>query len=319
MKGTYGWARRPLLPAVFTSAVALMAFGSLPTTAGASTRHHSRHHYRLRHAGFAKPAPGTVSISDVSPDPVVDNFGPVVATVTRTGSTKKALNVTLNTADDTAFAGTDYSGGPYPVTIPKGQASTTVSISITDEETAADNKDFSLSLSNPSRGTTVVGSSPTVTIINDDQSGSFTVPDGDTITLEGSLAGCDDLEFALAQVSDHTVLAQSGAPSGGCNSTTFFNGGWANRTGSDVSVAVQLIDTTCADATYESDDMEENVFDNGGAWFSGDHNAIWTDLGGTTHIAMMDAASCSYPIDREPTAADPGNLQATVSIAPTPN
>jgi hypothetical protein len=322
MKGIHVSARRPLLPAVLTSAATLAVFGVQPMTAGATTGHHSRHHHRrhgLRFAGFSKPAPATVTISQISPSPLLDNYGPLLVAVTRTGSTKKALNVTLNTTDGTAFAGTDYTGGPYAVTIPKGQTNTNVSIPITDDETEDSNEDFSLSLAKAPRGTVVVGGSQTATIINDDQSGSFTVPDGYTISLTGSLAGCDQLQDALVNLSNHGFLAGLAAPSGGCDTTSSFNDTWANATGSAVSVGVQLIDTTCANATYESDDQDMDIFDNGGAWFTGDHNAIWTDLGGTTNIAMTDAASCSYPTDREPTASDQGNLQGTITITPTPS
>jgi hypothetical protein len=81
-----------------------------------------------------------------------------------------------------------------------------------------------------------------------------------------------------------------------------------------VTVGVLLTDTSCNGAMYESDDLINN--DSGDGWVTGDHNAIWT-LPSGTYLAITDAASCTYPTDREPGPDDQGNLLATVSVTPS--
>jgi hypothetical protein len=320
-KSESGWASgRPALMALTGGLVSLAVFGVLPVTAGAMRAHHYRHH-RLFH-GLSKPAPPVVTIShiqarqvvDNSPGTeVVDNFGPLDVTVSRTGATHKPLTVTLITTDGTAVAGTDFTGGPYTVTIPRRQTSTVVSIPILDEESTDENEDFSVSLANPSAGT-VSGDPQTVTIVNDDQSGAFTVHNGETITLGGELGGCDVLTERFADLSDHSALT-TGTTSNGCPDMPAVLDSWTNSSGHDVSVGVQLVDNTCF-AAYESDDQAQDPFDNGGDWFTGDHVAVWTALNGVTHVAITDAAGCTDPANREPGTGDPGNLTGSINITP---
>ena len=81
-----------------------------------------------------------------------------------------ASDVTVDyaTSDGTATAGSDYTGASGTLTIPAGQASGTIAVSVSGDTTYEPNETLTLTLSNPVGATIVVGAA-TGTIINDDK------------------------------------------------------------------------------------------------------------------------------------------------------
>ena len=85
-------------------------------------------------------------------------------------SRNQATTVTLSSAQNTATSGTDFTAGPYTVSIPAGQTRGTVSIQTTQDSVLEDSdEDFDVSITGASP-TTTVGSRGTATItIEDDE------------------------------------------------------------------------------------------------------------------------------------------------------
>ncbi|MDB6117239.1 MAG: hypothetical protein JWO08_1020, partial [Verrucomicrobiaceae bacterium] len=106
---------------------------------------------------------GTVAFTATAPT-VAENAGPLVVTLTRTGDPTFAATVELSTADDTALAGTDYTGlTSQLVSFGVGETQKTVNVAITNRNGAASDRSFALHLANPSAGLSA-GSDATVTI-----------------------------------------------------------------------------------------------------------------------------------------------------------
>jgi len=76
------------------------------------------------------------------------------------------VTVDYATSDGTGIAGTDYTGASRTLTIPAGQASGTIAVSVSGDKTSEPNETLTLTLSNPVGATIVVGAA-TGAILND--------------------------------------------------------------------------------------------------------------------------------------------------------
>jgi chitinase len=122
-------------------------------------------------------ATGTITNDDANPKLVVGdatkleaNSGTSALTFTVAMVPVSVTDVTVDyaTSDGTATAGSDYTGASGTLTIPAGQASGTIAVSVSGDKTYEPNETLTLTLSNPVGATIVVGTA-TGTILNDDR------------------------------------------------------------------------------------------------------------------------------------------------------
>lgn len=110
---------------------------------------------------------GTVQIAQASYDAMEGTIINVL--VNRSGGASGALTVRYATADDTAWAGSDYAAASGTLSWPDGwSGNRTVSIAITDDDAAEGLESFTLTLSNVSGGAMGANSSATIDIIDND-------------------------------------------------------------------------------------------------------------------------------------------------------
>ena len=122
-------------------------------------------------------ATGTITNDDANPKLVVSdaaklegNSGttPLTFTVAMVPVSVSDVTVDYATSDGTAIAGSDYTGTSGTLTIPAGQASGTIAVSVSGDKTYEPNETLTLTLSNPAGASIVVGTA-TGTILNDDR------------------------------------------------------------------------------------------------------------------------------------------------------
>ena len=124
--------------------------------------------------GVTNPA-GTIQLGSTTYD--VTEGAVINITVTRSGGSSGVASVDYATSDGTAEAGTDYPATSGTFTYANGvSGNQTISIPITDDNTAEIAEAFTVTLSNVSGATLGANSSATVNIIND--SGGLPITDG---------------------------------------------------------------------------------------------------------------------------------------------
>ncbi len=117
--------------------------------------------------GTAPEVPGTLQFTATSYDAtegtVVNIF------VARSGGRNGIVTVDYATADGVAVGGSDYTAASGTLTWPDGlSGNQTISITITDDDTAEPSESFTVTLSNVSVATLGANSSATVNIIDND-------------------------------------------------------------------------------------------------------------------------------------------------------
>ena len=119
-------------------------------------------------------------MGNASPFPAQEGTHETVTfTVTLSAQAEADLLVDYETVDGTAEAGTDYTGVADTLTIPVGQTSGTVTVTILDDEVYRGTREFTLAISNARLATTepvnIAGASGLARILDDD------VNDGDLV------------------------------------------------------------------------------------------------------------------------------------------
>ncbi len=115
--------------------------------------------------GGGSNPPGTIQLGSTSFD--VTEGAVINIMVTRSGGSSGVASVDYATSDGTAVAGTDYPATSGTLTFADGvSGNQTISIPITDDNTAEVAETFTLTLSNVSGATLGVNSSATVNIVN---------------------------------------------------------------------------------------------------------------------------------------------------------
>ncbi len=115
--------------------------------------------------GGVTSTPGTIQLGSTTYD--VTEGEMINITVTRSGGSSGVASVDYATSDGTAVAGTDYPATSGTLTFADGvSGNQTISIPITDDNTAEVAETFTVTLSNVSGATLGVNSSATVNIVN---------------------------------------------------------------------------------------------------------------------------------------------------------
>ena len=138
-------------------------------------------------------ATGTILNDDTAPGPSLSiaaanaslnegNSGSTAFTftVTRTGSTTGASTASYAVTGSGANPATaaDFTGGAFPtgtVSFAAGETSKTITVNVAGDATVEPNENFTVTLSNPSAGTTIGTAAATSTILNDDSSATPTL------------------------------------------------------------------------------------------------------------------------------------------------
>ncbi len=181
----------------------------------------------------------TVTINDDDPAPTVqfsaakysvnENGASATLTVTKSGETALPSTVHYATSNGSATAGEDYTAASGDVMFAPNETSKEITVSITDDNAAEGNEDFTVSLSAPSGATLGNPETATVTIVDDDSApvaASLSVSTEEdepvTITLSASDADGDALSFMIVdpptQGSLGTVSAAN-CMAGSCTAT----------------------------------------------------------------------------------------------------
>ncbi len=170
----------------------------------------------------AGPVP-SLTISDVSV--TEGNAGSVTATLTvsLSAASTQAISVNYATANGTATAGSDYTGGSGTLTFAPGQTSQPINLSVTGDTLDEANETFTVNLSAPSNATILDGQG-VVTILDDDPAPTIsitdvTVPEGNSgsanavLTVSLSVASGQTVTVAYA-TANGTATAGSDYTSG---------------------------------------------------------------------------------------------------------
>ena len=148
------------------------------------------------------PAAPAISINDATVTEG-DKSTTIKLTVTLSAKSSSAIAVAWTAVSGTAVAGTDFKAASGTVTLKAGATSATISISILGDRTPEQTETFTVVLSNPTGGATLVKDTATITINDNDGKLTATVAGpGSTTTLSVSAAepvlaaALDDLRAA---------------------------------------------------------------------------------------------------------------------------
>jgi YD repeat-containing protein len=156
---------------------------------------------------------GTISDTSVAPSFSINDMssgeGATLSfTITKSGSTTLSHNVTFQTANGSAIAGSDYAAqGPTTLTFAAGETTKSVAIATTQEAVYEANENFVVYLSAATGGATIGDSQGVGTINNDDAAPSFAInsasategqPVNFTVTRSGATSFSHAVSFATA-------------------------------------------------------------------------------------------------------------------------
>ena len=127
----------------------------------------------------------------------------VLVAVELSASRSQATTVTLSSHQNTATSGTDFTAGPYTVSIPAGQTRGTVSIQTTQDSVLEQDEDFDVSITGASPATTVGSRGRATITIEDDE---YEVDLGDPTYLVDENAGVYRQPVTLSRALRKDVL-----------------------------------------------------------------------------------------------------------------
>lgn len=158
---------------------------------------------------------GTLQQFAINDASVAENSGPQIFTITRTSSVG-ADTINYSTSSGTAVSGTDFIASSGTVSFADGQSSRPISIDISADSTVELNETYSVTLSNPSRGS-ISDATGVGTITNDDSSvislagGSVAEGDSGTASLPFTLSLTNPVDIAVT-VNASTLATGSATP-----------------------------------------------------------------------------------------------------------
>lgn len=194
----------------------------------------------------------TVSVSDAT---VNEGVGTVELIVSIDALSGRNVTVDYVVVNGSALNGPDYTGASSTASVLAGATSTTVSISILDDEFFEINETFTVVLSNPMNATLAGGggSVGTVTIQDDDTAPTVSIQETAAITEgDGSAQTQVNIEVVLTHVLDTGVTVEFATSDG----TATAGQDYVGATNS-VTIAANTTSTTIQVAV-EGDDSDEN-------------------------------------------------------------
>ncbi len=193
--------------------------------------------------GGASDLPGTIQLGSTSYD--VTEGAVINIVVTRSGGSAGAARVDYATTDGTATAGTDYAATSGTLTYAAGvSGNQTISIPITDDNTAEVAEAFTVTLSNVSGATLGANTSATVNIVN--TSAALPITDGNAQDITVAV-----LEAVTSTVDLIDILEIVGLP-------IVASGRPAVADGAVMSIVTDTIDCDTGDATVTWNDADDN-------------------------------------------------------------
>ena len=169
-------------------------------------------------SGTCAESASSLSIDDVTQSEGTGGTTAFTFTITRSDSTLGAASVQVDTADGSAFSGSDYTAiAGQTVDLPDGAASATVNVTVNADAIDEAEETFTVNLSNPSNtsiadgtGTGTIGDDDTATISIDD----VTVTEGNSGTVNATFTVSLSTPSAFtvtvtAQTADATTTAGS--------------------------------------------------------------------------------------------------------------
>lgn len=118
-----------------------------------------------------EPQGSTVPVLSIADASAGSKSGTIPVPVTLAPAASGVVTVKYATADGTdgnaAHAGVDYTATSGTLTIPQGQTSATIPVSVKAVTTSGPNRDFTVTLSTPTGGAVLANASADVTILND--------------------------------------------------------------------------------------------------------------------------------------------------------
>ena len=189
--------------------------------------------------------PGTIQLGSTTYD--VTEGAVVNIMVTRSGGSSGVASVDYATSDGTAAAGTDYPATSGTFTYADGvSGNQTISIPITDDNTAEIAEAFTVTLSNVSGATLGANSSATVNIIND--SGALPITDGNaqdiTVTVLEAVTSTVEFVDILNIIGLPAIASAAPAPAQGA---------------AVKGVSTDVIDCDDGEASVTWDDADNNL------------------------------------------------------------
>ena len=180
-------------------------------------------------------SPPALSVGDAQA--VAESAGPLVFTVTRTGSTSLSATFSWSTADVTAEAGSDFTAASGTVTIPAASSSAELQVQLVSDSVAEDDETVAVTLSTPINAVIIDGSATGV-ILDDDQTAARTpgvVVDPSALTVTEGGDGSYTVELSSQPAADVTVaiighsdtdLSLSGTALSSDDTLTFTTANW---------------------------------------------------------------------------------------------
>ncbi len=196
---------------------------------------------------------GGVSFTIASNGAVTEGTNSVF-TVTKSGTTSSSCSVNYATANGTAIAGSDYTANSNTLTFTSAQTSKTVSVVTTDDATVESAETFSMSLSNPTSGSTLGSPSSATATINDND--STPVCSGVSFTIASNGAVTEGVNSVFTVTKTGTATGSCGVSYGTANGTATAGSDYTTKSGSLTFTTAQTSQTvsvvTTDDATVES-------------------------------------------------------------------
>ncbi len=136
-----------------------------------------------------------------------ESAGVVHVIATRSGNTATAVSATVDTTNDTATAGTDYTAiAAGPVSFAAGEIAKSIPVTISPDATVEGNEIFNITLSAPVGAVLGVQQSSSVVIVDDDGASTIQFAQPTYIFSEGGVSGI-------------VVVTRSGSPNGTVGAT----------------------------------------------------------------------------------------------------
>ncbi|MGQ0832700.1 MAG: beta strand repeat-containing protein [Microthrixaceae bacterium] len=198
---------------------------------------------------------GTVSVTDTAVTEGSGGSSSLSFVVSLSNANPVAVTVNYATSDGSAVAGSDYTATSGTVTIPAGEMSKNVLVPVTTDSFPEPNETLTLTLSNPSTGTSIGDGSAVGTISNDDGAPPA-LSVNDPSTAETDLPGSVDFIISLPANASQTITVGYATSSGTATSGVDFGASSGTATilagASTATVTVPVVgdDLDEADETF---------------------------------------------------------------------